>query len=258
MAHAKGEYVWFIDSDDYILENTLFEISSFIEANPCDCCVINFMQTNESAHKISIIDNNKCFRITPDKWNGGRTYAYPWLHIMSRSFLCRYDIKFEIGVTYQEDTLWMFWVNFFKARKIYTSKLIYAYRQRLGSAVHSLDEKRYSRHLQSMQAMLSTYQRALNDYGDEMSEKDRNNLQHRIYWSVQNVLFDALRVSKATRDKIISQLIVEGFYPYPILWGRLTLKDGWKNFAVGLFALLFPIRCYYQGVCWLLSLKKKF
>lgn len=75
-----------------------------------------------------------------------------------------------------------------------------------------------------MQAMLATYQRALLEYGDKLSKAERTHLMCRIHWSTQNVLFDALHVAPDERNRIIETLKTDGFYPYPILWSRLSLK----------------------------------
>ena len=156
-------------------------------------------------------------------------------YIVSRDYLIRHKIRFDRSITYGEDTLWVFWLHFFKGVFRNLSNCFYFYRQRPGSAVHSV----------------------LNEYGDRLSEAERNHLKHRIYWSIQNVLFDALHAAPEERSHILDELTTTGFYPYPVLWGRLSLKYGWKNLAMNLISLFFPFKSYYLSICRCKDLLKK-
>lgn len=256
LLHAKGNFIWFIDSDDYIEENILSELLAFITSNQCDCCIIGFTKVEEQTQRITIFDKSKFQKIEAKQWNGGRNFAYPWIHIVSRKFLQNHAITFEPGISHQEDTLWMFWIDFFKAKSIYTAKQIYAYRIRANSAMHNRSKENRLKYFKGMLAMLQAYQKALTHYGDSLSVIEQNHLQHRIYWSVQNILFNAIRIDKRSRHDLLNNLIKEGLYPYPILWRRLSLKYGINNLLINIFCLLFPYKWYYQLVSGLLGSKK--
>ena len=152
------------------------------------------------------------------------TASVAWNYIVSSSYLKKNKIEFDTSMAYGEDTLWVFWINFFHGHFTYCIDKLYFYRQRVGSAMHSKSEDRHLKHLNSMMAMLQAYQKALTHYGDSLSAVEQNHLQYRIYWSVQNILFDAIRINKSTRKNILKKLISDKLYPYPILWNRLSLK----------------------------------
>ena len=251
LKRAKGEYIWFIDSDDYIEENILTPLYDFIRTHPCDCCVIGFINVPETGQRITQIDNSKFESIRAEQYDNGRQYAYPWIHIMSRNFLCKHNIQFEPGISHQEDTLWMFYITLFKARFVYTPRQIYAYRMRDNSAMHDKSAENRLKYMNSMVAMLKTYRHILQTHNDKLSKVELSNLQRRIYWSVQNILFFAMRLDKKNRQSMLSSLMADGLYPYPILWDRLSLKYGIKNLIIGLFTLLFPCKWYYDTICYL-------
>lgn len=253
MAHAKGEYVWFIDSDDYIEANILSDIYGYLQAHELDGVRINRMDVPEDSHP----SERHCrFLIQPEMspiWRPATAVDF----IISSGFLKKNKILFDTSISYGEDTLWVFWVNFFPGKIHYLTNIVYRYRQRSGSAMHIYDDARNLKHLKSMQVMLKAYNRALSEYGDELSIEMSTHLRYRAYWSVQNILFDALYLRSAEREMIVNELINDGNYPYPVLWDRIELKDGIKNFIVNLIALPFPFRWYYRAIGGFYSLYRK-
>ena len=97
--------------------------------------------------------------------------------------------------------------------------------------------------------MLKVYVSLYSEYKNN-SSFDVKNLRCRIYWSIQNVLFDAIYCkSEKERKLILDELKAEELYPYPLQWNRISLKYGMKNFLVNMFSLLFPCKYYYQFIC---------
>lgn len=252
LLHAKGDFIWFIDSDDYIECNILGPIYHTLSKDHSEGLRIEIQLTPEdSTYNINNIIKRELKICAPYK-KASTAVNY----VISRMYLLNHKILFDNTIAYGEDTLWVFWINFFHGHFTYCLDPIYFYRQRVGSAMHSKSEDRHLKHLNSMMAMLQAYQKALTHYGDSLSAVEQNHLQHRIYWSVQNILFDAIRIDKKSRHDLLNNLIKEGLYPYPILWGRLSLNYGINNLLINIFCLLFPYKWYYQLVSDLLGSKK--
>ena len=251
LEHAQGKYVWFIDSDDFIRNDILEPIWLYLLKTGSDGIRIEKAIVEHDAHPLQESSNIKLQETSSRRASTAVNY------IVAREYLIRHHIQFEQTIDYGEDTLWVFWLQFFKGDFRFISNCFYSYRQRPGSAVHSTATDRHIKHLRSMQAMLATYQRALLEYGDKLSKAERTHLMCRIHWSTQNVLFDALHVAPDERNRIIETLKTDGFYPYPILWSRLSLKNGWKNLATNLISLFFPFRSYYSIIGYCKDLLKK-
>lgn len=47
LRHALGEYVWFVDSDDTILENAVEYLHDIVDTYPCDVYASNLLIKNE-------------------------------------------------------------------------------------------------------------------------------------------------------------------------------------------------------------------
>lgn len=198
LLHAKGDFIWFIDSDDYIECNILGPIYHTLSKDHSEGLRIEIQLTPEdSTYNINNIIKRELKICAPYK-KASTAVNY----VISRMYLLNHKILFDNTIAYGEDTLWVFWINFFHGHFTYCLDPIYFYRQRVGSAMHSKSEDRHLKHLNSMMAMLQAYQKALTHYGDSLSAVEQNHLQHRIYWSVQNILFDAIRIDKKSRHVI--------------------------------------------------------
>ncbi|MBE6281736.1 MAG: glycosyltransferase [Bacteroides sp.] len=98
LKNAKGDYLWFIDSDDIIPENALDIIFYELSRNQVD--VLNF--DFQRIHK-----KNKFEHITykckyNHNYNGQYIYAkknihsYVWNKVINKAFLMKHDIKFDM------------------------------------------------------------------------------------------------------------------------------------------------------------------
>lgn len=255
LAHAKGDYVWFVDSDDFIKENVLLNLIIFMDKNPSDCYTPDFCNVDERTDLQQLAGSTTKFkRIEHSQWRQGRHYSYTWLHIISRKFLLSHNIKFKVGVTHQEDTLWVFWLNIFKCTYCYTDEIIYAYRQRATSAMHNWDKQDY---LDSMIALTDTYKDVLDKFCDKLSLDECDKIKIRIQQSVQNELFCSMLMDKQVRMQILQTLIADGLYPYPILWSRLSVRYGIKNLLINLVGLFIPCKLYYYSMGYIFDIIRK-
>ena len=117
---AKGEYVWFIDSDDWIEENCLHEIIERLNETKVDVLQLQYrnvytddVSCNEFYSTIEGIVKGK-------EWLVKNTYftAVPFM-VYRRKFLLQYNLVFYPGI-YHED-------NEFKPRVIYLAETCASY-----------------------------------------------------------------------------------------------------------------------------------
>lgn len=90
---ASGEYVWFVDSDDYIRENCLKEIIGACEDNDLDIFhwtikdnQNNWLKRFEASDVITGID---------DLLGGSRDMTFPWNRVYKRAFLLDNNLWFN-------------------------------------------------------------------------------------------------------------------------------------------------------------------
>lgn len=137
---AKGEFIWFIDSDDYIETNALEIFSGYIEKSPSDLYVF------EQGHseKFDIDNLNNLFYEHYFKYHFG--FA-PWNKIYKNSILQSSSLFFDTEETVGEDLL--FNVNYYtkiNSLKFLDEKL-YHYVIRENSAMTTYDDKRYEKQM---------------------------------------------------------------------------------------------------------------
>ena len=148
--HVRGEYVLFVDSDDWIEENALEELYNHVEGFDSDITMFKFRYFNEDTKEISESQNSK-LEIIPDSLITSN-FNYkdvldilfkishsPFNKLYKTSFLRELDAKFLYG-SYYED-LEFFYKVFLKAEKVSVlPQYLYFYRIRDESISNIGDE----------------------------------------------------------------------------------------------------------------------
>lgn len=244
LKHAKGEYIWFIDGDDYIEPNVLGGLYKYAESQNLDILNFSFNHVpDKTVYSESIkMHSEKEFKPVLGDIAEQMVAANSFSRL---EYIKSHNIFFKLGMRYGEDTMWAFRMLLYdpKVKKIFNK--IYNYRVRQGSSLHTKSPKAYQYWLDSMIMMLEIYNDLLDGDLENLSNKKIENIKQRRNWSIQNVLFGALRLGENKRFEILAYLESNKQYPYPILWNKISFKYGFKNFIVNLISLFFPIKSYY-------------
>lgn len=139
---VKGDYVYFLDSDDYLEENALQDMLECLVAEQADVIFFN-------AYAIEETTGNKTekYYSYKKKYESGEglevlqelllnkdLHVAPWIMLFDRSFLEREKITFEEGIIY-EDMIFAYQV-FCQAKKVtHLSKYLYNRRYRENSVM---------------------------------------------------------------------------------------------------------------------------
>jgi glycosyltransferase involved in cell wall biosynthesis len=138
---AKGEYVGFLDSDDYLLPNYFHELMKVISEKKVRIIHFNAKQYNAEQGYIENIYFVKQSRIViNDEFYRENLFLqscwYPWLRVIKKDILIKFD--FDINV-YMEDKLYFPAIYYFTdSLEIFEmQKEIICYRHRNGSSIRS-------------------------------------------------------------------------------------------------------------------------
>ena len=242
---AKGEYVWFIDPDDMMINGAVSYVKKAKELD-ADILLGNYIKTKEDgsfAFDLSkndfdhdVVDNSEKFAPT-DIY--GETMSACWAGVFRKSFLVANSLRFNEKMIAQEDTLFYYQFSM-KTKKIYKAQTYcYLYRIRSSSVMHSRNDERMKKYYFSMLEMLRVYQdHYLNkDYDDEAILKDK------ILHSRQNVATCLASIQdEAFLKGQLKYLKKEKVYPYPF---RINTLIGKGKFHIKLLSFLVPIEAVF-------------
>lgn len=147
---ARGEYIGFVDSDDWI-EPTMYEKlynkakSEDLDVVACDCVAVYPDKNLEISSNLSQTPDNKELFIN--------AYAVIWNKIYKRELIA--DLKFKPNVWY-EDVLYLYML-YPRLKKVGVVKeVLYNYLQREGSITYTYNEKLYQL-IENMDDMVKYY-----------------------------------------------------------------------------------------------------
>lgn len=107
---SKGDYIVFIDSDDYIKENLLENIEESIRKHHTDIIMFGyemFLSKNKilPLFKKGLILNPKEEAVSLNKPNFKNEFCFTWRYVFKKEFLTYNDITFNENIKVAEDTI---------------------------------------------------------------------------------------------------------------------------------------------------------
>lgn len=234
---AKGNYFWLVDSDDIILGGCLNYILPFLDgtiemvSGQLSTCRETYNYHGEIVKK-HYCGDNRCHVTT----------------IVLKKLITDHDLFYKETLSFGEDLL------FFELLSCYAKKvrnldiIIYLYRNRSTSAMHTIDEK----YLDCLFQRIDYY----NYYLQIIPENKRKYLIDRRSEVIRNIIFNAVLNSKDILRERLCYFQSCGLYPYPLLWSDLYVFHNIKDFLIKLFCFLFPIKSYSLSVATIVSVIK--
>lgn len=127
--HATGEYIMFVDADDYLLPNWAKIIHEAIIANPCSDCI--FFSQNSSDHQSTekIIEHICGF-------NDNMHSSAVWSKLYRRNIIEKNSIKFDSDIINGEDILFNLESGSYNTKIKLYPKSFYVYNVNSSSATH--------------------------------------------------------------------------------------------------------------------------
>ena len=146
MKEAKGKYICFIDSDDFIEKTMMEELYNKIEETNSDVADSDVFLYDNKIHEIKERKNKEYQKIEKGLFLWGRYNVEVWNKIYRKKFLLDNNIFFEEGIIHEDD-LFSIKVLFLTNKIEHINKSFYYYRiNRSGSIMTdvNIEKKLYS------------------------------------------------------------------------------------------------------------------
>lgn len=154
--HAKGDYITFVDSDDYLLPGKLAAVLSVAENNKLDLCIFNFKvmsHDGSSVNTFNPLKKGKIYNCEEASFQGYQVgSACGKLYL--RKMLESNNIRFRTDIIFGEDSYFSFQVLLKSGRIMNTDVCAYVYTANPLSVtkdMHRLKEKEIRRCEDSLQ-----------------------------------------------------------------------------------------------------------
>lgn len=202
---ALGEYIWFVDSDDFIQRNCLGELKKLAKQTQCDRIslgIYNFRETlsedelNEA--KQGVLSANICL------YN-----IAVWNNVFRLSHLKKHNLRFHPELRYAEDGIYMFEFSLTDNVEVKYKNVCYYYRLRAQSLTTANTYAAKKNKIEGDFAVLKYYKEYyLNELGNpkDIADKLMANLWH--------LIFTISQLPAQERNEQIKRLKKDGLYPF--------------------------------------------
>ena len=256
---ATGEYVYFIDSDDFLESGVLGGLYCLAAEKNLDQLLFDFESFADEA--VGLPAGRK---VDPERlilfWDPQEMRHYKavpkwrtaWNYLVRRSVLMEYGLAFPEGTLF-EDAEFNFWLDRCVASCGYLDQKLYYYRRREGSILNTfMTDGCFPQYIQGRLGLAVRHQTILRDYNAGNSPKLRvpvteAELEDRLIDEVQGILNRLLaKGDRALLQQIVGDLQALGLYPYPLRWRRLVRRVSVQKRVIDVISFFFPLRWYYQ------------
>lgn len=141
---AKGEYLWFVDSDDYIVDGAISFLLGVVEKDETDILFFNCLveKTDGSRYKALLQPVKKNVILSGEAaLNQGFYPSSVWNALWKRSYLTKLGLTFKLGISYGEDSLFVFSAILQSTSVKFLNEELYVYCIREGSATTTKHNK---------------------------------------------------------------------------------------------------------------------
>ena len=243
LENATGEYIVFVDSDDFINEKMIEKLYIALKQTDSDLSICNFKYTSENGKEIALketdIKNEVLYTeeiIDKLFQNNNCGYIVIWNKMYKKDLWKQ--IRYPVGVIYEDEAV--IHHIFSKCKKVATiSDELYYYRQVSGSIMHSeRNEKNLDKYL-ALADRLMFFKNTVN----------KENIRKLAYQYWYHYLDDYYYFSKRNRNSArLKQMkkTLLSVYPIMVQCGFFTVKDA---LSIMIFIFLPNVyeKVFYEG-----------
>lgn len=238
---ARGNYIWFIDSDDYASINSLSVLLSVIDRQTYDRVVFRFYITSFSYDKYQT--NPKVVeQLKPRRTDGSVCTS-----VYKRSFLIDNELYFQKGILAGEDSLFNFELYKKKGSLHSIENTLYFYR---------INESSVTKTKSNIEKILKAYllcAENVKQYFDVEVQKDPRTIRY-IFSELEYAMTLVASLVFEKREKFLLYIINNSLFPF--FWGKPVKYSVYSN-AHGFHLLLVCVLSKVNIFSWIIKMWAK-
>ena len=221
LKEACGEYVWFVDSDDFIKTNCLSSLKETLSLHKPNILKFEMEQTPETYK----LQRNVGETIIDVQNRSDLNLNYIWNILLKLSELRQYGIFYREDISYAEDLTFTYYVylHLLNDECLQTDTVLYYYRQREGSLMHGKSIEQKTKRVLGLMELVKVYKKSYDEGIDDKIKKDRTKRLQNMYTA--EVLY-MLPYTSLSYKEVLKDLKENKLYPYPILWWHIKEAKG--------------------------------
>ena len=208
---ATGDWIWFIDGDDYIDEGSIVHLSKITNEHDADLVVF---ETTINVH-YELKDINSFFEEHYFKYHLG---FGPWNKWYKRTIINKHSLRFDTEETIGEDLLFNTIYYKYIGHIVFSDYHCYHYVQHSASAMHQHYAERLERQMR-------LYQKILDQYHSILNEKNRCMLY--IIHLISGINQSGKALDKQKKIEILKKSFTQYHFPSNI-WS-VAIKEFLQN-----------------------------
>lgn len=202
LAAAKGDYIWFIDADDFVRPNCFARLKALADPNLCDRVVFGAYRFTDTLTEEEREKSRKNALPVNTPWYD----AVVWRCILRREFLLRHALTFRYPeLTHGEDGLFMYEVTLCDPATTELNEVLYFYREHSGSAETTVSPENRLRKLRSYIRICTILRKTAGE-----RESGANKLMSFLWMA----LYESLQLPQPQKQQALDQLKKEGLFPF--------------------------------------------
>ena len=219
IAVVNGEYVWFIDSDDFITSNCLGELYNELKTSNFDMLRFGYIYTEEES-----IFNKDTYVLSNKYENIEKSSASACFYVVKSSVYRNYNLKFEPKLKYAEDLFFTFLLERLNVKiKTRYDLALYFYRKRKNSLMNSKEDTAIKNRINNLLLLIKYINTERKKYIDNKIELQK--IDKIISRLCVSILIQTVYRDKKNYKNILNEMKQEGVVPLKFPQGYFNLKQ---------------------------------